>query len=1283
MKQSVFAKILCITLCLVMCCSFPLALPTMADDVPMGQTNVKTVDCDVSVMSYNVLYSGNDTYAASSVRMPMAVDIVKRYSPDLIGFQEVTTTSANNWVSYLKNSTTGISSTYGLAVMQDSMTTVGSALLIAYKKDRFTLVNSGYKQYDDYGRQKRKYQWVQLTDKTNGKTIIMTNTHLSIDSDTTTANAAGGTAQRRNQGAELKAFWESKAGANTVLFATGDYNTTINREAAYETTDALETMTSGIYKMGAQLAHTADNYSRDYNTYIDHIIVNSNVTDVVEHHRIMDTYNGVRPSDHRPMIIYANYTANTSFASGEYDSVAGTLTDTTTDSEYILTPTVPTGFTYTIKDAANAVVGNNAPAALSLSAGENKYTVTVKAPGTSIPDTVIGATITFEDPTLMPAVTATDALAAYYGKGEIHIALPQGTTVTALSFSGNATYTLYRNSACTTEQSLTITGFTATRATYYLKVARDGYTAIYPVKLYHPTTNTLPENTLFCDDNYENLNSGKNAVWDDGTNVYVLPFATRAFATVTALTNYVNSKNLDSWTGYVAAGEYKGEAASVKKNFSLYGANWDVDPLVRSASSWTQNTARKAESTIYGYITVPAAVSIAVKGFSFISKTPASFAPLQLNSSAPDTLNMQIENNIFDYVTSSTANSPIQGVGTQKKVGYIRDNIFRNNTIGRGVTLRNIAGLEISGNYFYNLATPYALLSEISSGNTGDGNMDLSLISNRFERFSTTPHVEAKYAVKGSTVIAKDNYFASTEGAAFFINAEQGGGNAVDFSKHSFTITGNTFKNTSGAIYITSNTGNISKSSITIQNNSISGTTAYALRLSCTDAGATAAGTMTADARYNYFDSATDPASKFNLTSNATANYAPYYIDAALTTLSSGTMPTVSGISVTGFNGTYDGTAHTISVSGTKTGDTVLYSTDGYNYSASAPTITNVGSLTVYVKVSRNAYSDWTGSATVTVTTATFSGITVTGFDGIYDGKAHSVTVSGVPAGATLLYSTDGLTYTETKPTFTTPGSYSVFVRVKKDNYKTFNASTTVTIEAVDAPEIYVTPYLGKADGESNNVIIKGLKEGDTVTYSVNGGAFTAEPTITEIGIYDVTVKVQRPYHKEAVINSRVTLIDANDGKIVSLITQSPDLMKDGTGFSALWTMLIDPSNSFDFAGEDIHFTSYGMIYSYSKDALKSYIQNGALGNIPTTTDVVRYTYDEDANGLSRIYQTYRFKINQVAANKERCGAAYIRFVYNDKTYEIYSDIADGSTLAGGIISGTGETNEMVDPFGN
>ena len=61
---------------------------------------------------------------------------------------------------------------------------------------------------------------------------------------------------------------------------------------------------------------------------------------------------------------------------------------------------------------------------------------------------------------------------------------------------------------------------------------------------------------------------------------------------------------------------------------------------------------------------------------------------------------------------------------------------------------------------------------------------------------------------------------------------------------------------------------------------------------------------------------------------------------------------------------------------------------------------------------------------------------TVAGYEGTYDGKAHSITVNVTdPADATVTYSTDegdNKTYTATNPTFTDAGTYTVYYRIEK-----------------------------------------------------------------------------------------------------------------------------------------------------------------------------------------------------------------------------------------------------------
>lgn len=58
---------------------------------------------------------------------------------------------------------------------------------------------------------------------------------------------------------------------------------------------------------------------------------------------------------------------------------------------------------------------------------------------------------------------------------------------------------------------------------------------------------------------------------------------------------------------------------------------------------------------------------------------------------------------------------------------------------------------------------------------------------------------------------------------------------------------------------------------------------------------------------------------------------------------------------VTGCNVEYNGQPHGVEVTGVPSGRTVLYSTDQDNWVTTSPTLTNVGSMTVYVKISSDA----------------------------------------------------------------------------------------------------------------------------------------------------------------------------------------------------------------------------------------------------------------------------------------------------------------------------------------
>ena len=108
--------------------------------------------------------------------------------------------------------------------------------------------------------------------------------------------------------------------------------------------------------------------------------------------------------------------------------------------------------------------------------------------------------------------------------------------------------------------------------------------------------------------------------------------------------------------------------------------------------------------------------------------------------------------------------------------------------------------------------------------------------------------------------------------------------------------------------------------------------------------------------------------------------------------------------SFTGGEVTYDGSAHGFILSGIEDGETVLYSLDGETFDLTeCPEYSNAGTYTVYVKVSRPNYEDWTGSADLVISPKqlTVTGATVVDkvYDGTNDAEVVYDSISGIVEG--------------------------------------------------------------------------------------------------------------------------------------------------------------------------------------------------------------------------------------------------------------------------------------------
>ena len=125
------------------------------------------------------------------------------------------------------------------------------------------------------------------------------------------------------------------------------------------------------------------------------------------------------------------------------------------------------------------------------------------------------------------------------------------------------------------------------------------------------------------------------------------------------------------------------------------------------------------------------------------------------------------------------------------------------------------------------------------------------------------------------------------------------------------------------------------------------------------------------------------------------------------------------------------------------------------------------------------------GIYTATFEQVVVTGITLTGYEDVYDGDAHSIGVSGQQAGDTVTFSTNGVAYSADNPEFTNVGEYTVYVKVERDDALPFVGSATVkitpaaltvtaddfTITYLDPAPAYTAEIAGFVDGEDEDVL--------------------------------------------------------------------------------------------------------------------------------------------------------------------------------------------------------------------
>lgn len=277
---------------------------------------------DISCMSFNVLSwdTENGGFDPPESRLGYVLKTIEKYDPDLLGVQEACELHSHaaaefEWYHTLIAAmdkrgwaAAGIKEQPGYEMKS---VTIAHGLIIFYKKERFTLQESGCMPYP-IDRKVRYFQWVKLTDNRFHRNIVMTNTHLSITQRVCgVASSPATAAVRATEAAILADFWYKNCDEHTALFATGDYNS-LPASAAHE---VLQT---GVFRPSSLVAEAWDDIgstykSRQYHT-IDFCYVNPTATKIDEYRvdttrfaALSDSPNTGLASDHRAIITRATY----------------------------------------------------------------------------------------------------------------------------------------------------------------------------------------------------------------------------------------------------------------------------------------------------------------------------------------------------------------------------------------------------------------------------------------------------------------------------------------------------------------------------------------------------------------------------------------------------------------------------------------------------------------------------------------------------------------------------------------------------------------------------------------------------------------------------------------------------------------------------------------------------------------------------------------------------------------------------------------------------------------
>ena len=231
--------------------------------------------------------------------------------------------------------------------------------------------------------------------------------------------------------------------------------------------------------------------------------------------------------------------------------------------------------------------------------------------------------------------------------------------------------------------------------------------------------------------------------------------------------------------------------------------------------------------------------------------------------------------------------------------------------------------------------------------------------------------------------------------------------------------------------------------------------------------------------------------------------------------------------------------------------DAAITYTCGSDTYDEVPEFTAVGTYEVSYTVSKEHYNDVTGSYSFTIEKGDLTGYEVKANDTVkYNGEAHqsAAYTEGTPAGATVTYKWmegEQEQTSNTAPSFTKVGTYTVSYTISKDGYNSVTGSYQFTIEKGDLTGYSVEANDAvKHNGEAHvsATVTEGTPAGATITYKWMEGeqeqTSTTVPSFIMDGTYAVSYTVSKDGYND-VLGGYTFVIEKGD--IVDYVIEAND----------------------------------------------------------------------------------------------------------------------------------------------